>query len=133
MRIIVKYCRSRLFIAFLLGLISAIVQAGSHQSVLAPKDAAAMLANKQAIIVDVREDSEWQEQHIPGAVHIPLGQLDKRLVELNGYKNSPIITQCRSGMRSAQAQSILKSAGYTQVYNLDGGIQAWQQQGLATK
>lgn len=92
-----------------------------------------MQAMKKAIIVDVREDSEWQEQHVPSALHIPLGQLDKRLVELKAYQHSPIITQCRSGKRSAQAQSILKSAGFTEVYNLEGGIQAWQQQGLTTE
>jgi 3-mercaptopyruvate sulfurtransferase SseA len=64
----------------------------------------------------------WNEQHIPGAIHIPLGQLKERLSELKQYKDSPLITQCRSGGRSAKALDVLKSAGFSKVYNMDGGI-----------
>ncbi len=92
-----------------------------------------MYTGNKAVIVDVREDDEWTEHHIQGAIHIPLAQLDARLAELAPYKNSPIITQCRSGKRSAQAQTVLKSAGFSKVYSLDGGIQAWDEQGLATE
>jgi len=53
-----------------------------------------MYAGKEAIIVDVREDSEWNEQHITGAIHIPLAQLNERLSELKQYKDNPVITQC---------------------------------------
>ncbi len=101
-------------------------------STIAPKEAATMQANNQAIILDVRELNEWQEQHIAGVIHIPLSQLQDRLPELSRYKNSPIITQCRSGKRSAQAQEALQSAGFSEVYNLNGGLNAWLKDGLDT-
>lgn len=125
---LIRYCRPGIF-AVLLGLLaSASAYADAEVS---PKEAATMQSAKTAIIVDVREDGEWREQHIKGALHIPLGQLDSRLEELKGYKHSPIIMQCRSGKRSAKAQAILKEAGFTDVYNMAGGIMAWQQQGLS--
>ena len=100
---------------------------------VSPKEAAAMHTGNKAVIVDVREDDEWNEHHIHGAIHIPLAQLNGRLSELEPYKNSPVITQCRSGKRSAKAQLALKSAGFSRVYSMDGGIQAWDEQGLATE
>jgi rhodanese-related sulfurtransferase len=100
---------------------------------ISPKQAAAQFSEKKAVIVDVREDGEWQEQHIPGAIHIPLAQLPARLSELEPYKHSPVITQCRSGGRSAKAAAQLKAAGFSNVYNLDGGIQAWEKAGLTTQ
>jgi len=105
----------------------------SHSENISPKQAAAEFSAKKAVIVDVREDGEFQEQHIPGAIHIPLGQLASRLSELEPYKNSQIITQCRSGGRSAKAADQLTAAGFTNVQNMDGGIQAWEKAGLSTK
>lgn len=99
---------------------------------ISPKDAAAMITVEKAIIVDVREDKEWREQHISGAIHIPLGQVESRLAELAQYKDSMVITQCRSGRRSAQAAGILRAAGFSKIYNLAGGIIAWEKDGLQT-
>lgn len=92
-----------------------------------------MQSESKAVIVDVRDDDEWHEHHIHGAIHIPLAQLTDRLSELAPYKNSPVITQCKSGNRAAQAQTALKSAGFSKVYNMDGGIRAWDKEGLATE
>jgi rhodanese-related sulfurtransferase len=100
---------------------------------ITPKEASAMQSGNKAVIVDVREDDEWNEHHIHGAIHIPLALLNERLSELEAYKNSPVITQCQSGKRSAKAQLALKSAGFSKVYNMDGGINAWNEQGLATE
>jgi len=97
-----------------------------------PQEAAAMVTGTKAVIVDVREDDEWNQQRIPGAIHIPLGQLKDRIAELEHYKNSPVITQCRSGRRSQQALDLLKSEGFSKLYNLDGGIVAWNKAGLKT-
>lgn len=102
---------------------------GSFENI-SPKQAAAQFSEKKAVILDVREDQEWQENHIPGAIHIPLGQLQARLSELESYKNSPVITQCRSGGRSAQAADQLKTAGFANVYNMSGGLNAWEKAGL---
>lgn len=92
-----------------------------------------MFTEKKAIIIDVREENEWQEQHIPGAIHIPIAQLNTKLNVLEEYKNTPVITQCKSGRRSAQAAVQLKAAGFNKIYNLDGGILAWNKAGLATE
>jgi len=98
-----------------------------------PHQAATLLADKQAVILDVREESEWKQKHIPGAIHIPLGQLKNRLSELEQYKQTPLITQCRTGRRSLQALKALKSVGFSKVYNLEGGIVAWEKALLETQ
>ncbi len=100
---------------------------------VSPKVAATMNAEHKAVILDVREDTEWNDHHIPGAIHIPLGQLNARLSELEAYKNSALITQCRAGNRSRKAQALLKSAGFSNIYNLEGGIEAWDNEGLKTE
>ncbi len=104
------------------------VQAASD--LVTPKEASVLTSEKKAVIVDVREEDEWNAGHIAGAVHIPLKQLETRLPELQQYKDKTIITQCRSGKRSADALEVLKSAGFTNVYSMDGGIMAWSKDGL---
>lgn len=103
------------------------------QDSVSPQQAAALSRTQQAVILDVREDDEWRASHIANAIHIPLGQLAGKLAELNRYKNSTIITQCRSGRRSLKAQQLLQAAGFAHVVNLDGGLMAWSDQGLPTE
>jgi sulfur-carrier protein adenylyltransferase/sulfurtransferase len=74
-------------------------------------------------IIDVREPQEYQINRLPGSVLIPLGDLPKRYVELD--PNANIVTQCKSGMRSAKAQDFLRSKGFTRVRNLTGGVLGW--------
>ncbi len=76
------------------------------------------LMEKGATILDVRTKAEFQSGHIRGAVNIPLNNLQSQIKKLN--KHNPIITCCASGMRSAQAKSILKSAGFVEVHNGGG-------------
>jgi adenylyltransferase/sulfurtransferase len=75
------------------------------------------------VIVDVREPQEYQINRLPGSILIPLGELPKRYVELD--PNANIVTQCKSGMRSAKAQDFLRSKGFTRVRNLTGGVLGW--------
>lgn len=82
----------------------------------------------EVTVLDVRSDMEWNEGHLPGALHIPLGYLRDRLGELT--KRTPLMTHCLSGGRSAIAASILRAAGFDQVSNLTGGFQAWKDAGL---
>ena len=131
MRVFSKYCQLS-FIVLLMTCAIAKAEINGADSI-SPKQASVMHAEQKAVIVDVREDSEWNEQHIPGAIHIPLAQLNERLPELKQYKDSPVITQCRTGGRSAQALDVLKSAGFSKVYNMDGGIKAWDDAGLKTE
>jgi len=77
----------------------------------------------EVMIVDVREPQEYQINRLPGSILIPLGDLPKRYVELD--PNANIVTQCKSGMRSAKAQDFLRSKGFTRVRNLTGGVLGW--------
>lgn len=83
----------------------------------------------QVQLVDVREDSEVAQGRIPGARHIPLGQLGGRLAELD--RERPVVAICRSGNRSARAAELLTAAGFT-CDNMVGGMLAWQAAGLPT-
>jgi hydroxyacylglutathione hydrolase len=98
--------------------------------VLQPEQVAAKLSENESILIDVRNKSEWDEAHIPGAEHIMLGYLAEQASGIP--KDKTIILQCRSGMRSAIAASILQAQGFESVSNMEGGIQAWQESGLPT-
>jgi rhodanese-related sulfurtransferase len=83
---------------------------------LSPKTDYVALINRGAIILDVRSKAEFDSGHIKGAINISVDTLNNNLSKLKD-KNTPIITCCASGMRSASAKNILKSKGYVEVYN----------------
>jgi phage shock protein E len=72
-----------------------------------------------ALVVDVRTTDEFEEEHFPNALNIPVDQIQRRLNEL-GEKNKPLVLYCASGARSAYAAKIIRSAGYTDVTNAGG-------------
>jgi hydroxyacylglutathione hydrolase len=80
------------------------------------------------IVVDVREPWEYQQGHVPGAVLMPLGQLSKRIRELN--PDHPVAVICASGSRSQSAAAMLGQKGFKTVYNVVGGTGAWMYSGL---
>jgi rhodanese-related sulfurtransferase len=87
-------------------------------------DLKARLQNKEAVfLLDVRESNEFHYAQIANSVLIPLNQLPQRLAELDASHD--IVVVCHHGMRSQQAANYLVSAGFTQVANLLGGIDAW--------
>lgn len=97
----------------------------------ADASAAVQLINHDnALLLDVREDSEFRDGHILNARHIPLGTLRKRLGELEPFKDKPILVCCRSGQRSASACGLLRKEGFLNVTNLKGGVMGWQSAGL---
>jgi rhodanese-related sulfurtransferase len=82
----------------------------------------------EVLIVDVREDAEWDHSRIPGDVqHIPLGELTQRAGEIGGDK--PVVFQCRLGSRSLMAAQAFRAAG-RKAYSLEGGLVAWDDEGL---
>ncbi len=97
---------------------------------ISASEAVQLLNHDNAILVDVREDNEFKEGHIIDAKHIPLGKLNERMDELEPFRDQPIVVNCRSGHRSASACGQLRKKGFTTVYNLKGGIMAWQSAGL---
>jgi hydroxyacylglutathione hydrolase len=93
-------------------------------------EAAAMVARGAATVIDVRGRAEWEAGHLPSVPNIPVGYLAERLRELP--RDRPVIVQCQAGARSAIAASVLQARGLTNVMNLAGGYEAWQQAGLPT-
>jgi molybdopterin/thiamine biosynthesis adenylyltransferase/rhodanese-related sulfurtransferase len=83
--------------------------------------------------VDVRERDEWDEGHIPGAVHIPRGSLESRIETAFPGRDEPLVVYCQSGARSAFATKTLEELGYTNVVNLAGGFTDWKRNGFATE
>jgi|LWDU01.1.fsa_nt_gi rhodanese-related sulfurtransferase len=79
----------------------------------------------KSIILDVREMGERAMKQIPGSIHIPFGELNTRMVELNSNKNKQIICHCASGARSARATTLLNKNGFNAV-NMLGGIGAYK-------
>jgi hydroxyacylglutathione hydrolase len=75
-------------------------------------------------ILDVRAQSEYEAEHIPGALHIHLGQIAQRLREIPD--DEPLAVQCSSGTRSQMVASILHKHGYTNIVNMAGGLDAWK-------
>ncbi len=80
-----------------------------------------------ALLLDVREDGEWQAARFPGAVHAPLSRFMEHVADLP--KDRPIVVACAVGGRSVQAAAWLKSQGYD-ASNLSGGLNAWHAAGL---
>lgn len=92
---------------------------------LSPTDAVTLINRSNAFVLDVRDDAEFASGHIADAMHIPVGDLATRLGELKKYQNKTILVNCQRGMRSAKACDILRKAEFTQVHNLQGGLNAW--------
>lgn len=97
---------------------------------LEPSDAVRLYNHEDAVMLDVREDKEYADGHILDSRHIPLGQLRDKLDELANLREKSIIVACRSGHRSATACAKLRKEGFEKVFNLKGGVMAWQNAGL---
>ena len=80
-------------------------------------------------VIDVREQSEWDAGHIPGATLVPLAEVTTRIGEVVGDKGTPLLVHCAVGGRSARASSVLAQMGYTHVVNLKGPISHWKELG----
>lgn len=105
------------------GRLSGVKQIGAQEAVM-------LFNHENALIIDVREPSEFRDGHIPKATHIPLGSLKKEIDRLDQHKESAVVAVCRSGARSQHACGMLRKAGFTKVHNLTGGMGAWDQAGL---
>ena len=79
------------------------------------------------VVLDVREQWEYDEGHIPGVTLIPMGEVANRLSEIPTDKS--VIVTCRSGNRSGQITDFLRQQGFDNVHNMDGGILAWEAAG----
>jgi len=91
-----------------------------------PAETTRLINHEKAIVVDVREDKEFADGHIINSIHIPMGKVKDQLSKLQKHKSSPIIVSCRSGARSSSICGLLRKNGFENVFNLKGGLVAWQ-------
>jgi rhodanese-related sulfurtransferase len=81
------------------------------------------------VLVDVREDSEWAKDHLPGAVHLGKGIIERDVEERIPDHGTEMVLYCGGGFRSALAADALRKMGYTNVLSMDGGIRGWRDKG----
>jgi rhodanese-related sulfurtransferase len=91
-----------------------------------PVEATRLLSHENAVMIDMREDKEYLEGHIVNAVHLPASKQDNYPGKVEKYRDRPLIVYCRSGHRSTAVCSKLRKQGFEAVYNLKGGVLAWQ-------
>ena len=90
-------------------------------------DATRLMNQQSTLILDVRDGAEYASGHLPRARHIPLGELAKRIDEIGKYKDKPVLVTSKGGNAALRS---LRQAGFTTVYQLKGGLAAWQQASL---
>ncbi len=84
------------------------------------------LVNKEhGIVLDIRDKADFGKGHITDSYNIPYSDLEKRHVELNDYKDKPVVVVCKMGMTASPASKLLKKHGFTNVYKLTGGLSEW--------
>jgi rhodanese-related sulfurtransferase len=82
------------------------------------------------MLVDVREESEYAKDHLPGAVHLGKGIIERDIEARVPDLSAPMVLYCGGGFRSALAADNLQKMGYTQVISMDGGIRVWREKGF---
>lgn len=107
-----------------------VLRRGTGGASVSTPEAVQLINRQDALVLDVRNVDEFQKGHIINSRNIPLSQLESRLADIERHRDKPVIVACESGMRSANAAASLRKQGFTQVFNLSGGISAWQQAGL---
>ena len=88
-----------------------------------------MDAGEKFVLVDVREESEYAKDHLPGAIHLGKGVIERDIEERVPELNKEMILYCGGGYRSALAADNLQKMGYTNVISMDGGIRGWREKG----
>ena len=83
------------------------------------------------LLIDVREESEYAADHLPGAVHLGKGIIERDVEARVPDPNTPMVLYCGGGFRSALTADNLQKMGYTQVLSMDGGIRGWREKGFA--
>jgi phage shock protein E len=89
-----------------------------------------MKNEQQVIVLDVRTVEEFEQGHIPNAVNIPHKELEARLAELSGAKNTQVVIYCRSGRRAKVAKQVLVKSGFNQLDHLSGDFNEWTSNNL---
>lgn len=97
---------------------------------VSPQAAVQLINREDAVLLDVREQAEFQSGRLRGATHFPMSGLDAGMDQLSARRERPIIVYCQAGTRGATAVRRLQQAGFTRVVNLKGGLAAWREANL---
>lgn len=90
---------------------------------------AKMDAGEKFLLVDVREDNEFAKDHLPGAIHLGKGIIERDIEKAVPDTAAPLVLYCGGGFRSAMTADNLQKMGYTNVISMDGGIREWREKG----
>jgi len=105
-------------------------EAKKNISEISPADAQAQAESGAAVLIDVREDEDWREDHAKGAKHLTRGTIELEIEEHVPDLKTPIICYCGGGSRSALVTESLQKMGYENVRSMAGGFRAWKEAGL---
>ena len=103
-------------------------KAGGMLAVVPTK--AVKLINNDAMVLDLRSAESYSRGHIAGARNVPMDELDGHIEKLAKFRNKPVVAVCDAGITSSKAVNALRNSGFESVYNLKGGMNAWDQAGL---
>lgn len=93
-------------------------------------EAVQLINRQEAIILDIGDSAEYATNHILNAKNVPFTKLSERLPDLEKYKKRPIVVSCHTGNNSLAACVMLRKSGFSEVFALKGGLQAWIQAGM---
>jgi rhodanese-related sulfurtransferase len=88
-------------------------------------------SGEEFVLVDVREESEWQKDHLPGAIHMGKGVIERDVEHKVPDLKTELVLYCGGGFRSALAADNLQKMGYTNVISMDGGVRGWREKGYS--
>jgi rhodanese-related sulfurtransferase len=104
--------------------------AGARSGGLSTLQATQMINQKDAVIIDIRDQAEYAKSHIVNARSFPAKVIEERRAELEKFKGTPVIVSCDTGQRAGQAADKLRALGLVEVHVLAGGLNAWRDAGL---
>jgi rhodanese-related sulfurtransferase len=97
---------------------------------ISPVEAVRLINHRDALVLDVRVAAERGSGHIPQARHLPFNELKQRIAELEQFKNRPMVVSCQWGAQAAVACTALMKNGFSEVFVLRGGVNAWREANL---
>jgi rhodanese-related sulfurtransferase len=103
-----------------------VAEAKRHITEISPTEARAQVEKGDAVLIDVRDDAAWTEEHAVGATHLNRGEVEVEIEEQVPDLNQPIICYCGGGSRSALVTESLQKMGYKNVRSMTGGFRAWK-------
>jgi rhodanese-related sulfurtransferase len=110
-------------------LLAGLVRQQLDKSQLTPVQATLLINREDAVVVDLRDQGEFEQGHLPNARHLPLADLARRSSELEKFRARPLILYCSNGSRTSSAITTLKKTGFEKLFSLRGGLYEWEKAG----